>query len=221
MLSVIWMLACGSEPEVELVDEEVVEEVVPEPEAEPEKMNHQPHVVSLGFEKDTYMYSDTIAIDYETFDPDGDATREEIFWSLNGKELISEKGKTFRRKDIKKGDELTATLVVKDGKLENQQSVKTTIGNAPPQWLRDPRTLTKIDGYTVEAVDPDGDALTYRLTGAPEGMSISERGRISYSGSTTEPGGAYTITVIAEDTEKALVQWSFSIQLSPGSDAKK
>ena len=83
------------------------------------------------------------------------------------------------------------------------------IGNAPPQWLRDPRNLKKVDGYTVEAVDPDGDPVTYRLEGAPDGMTIStigKAGKISYKGSTTEPGGDYTIKVIAEDSDKALVQ---------------
>ena len=212
-------MACSTEEpaEVSPVQEQPasVEEVL----EEPEQPNHQPHVVSLSFTKNSYIYSDTIEVEYETFDPDGDSTREEIFWTVNGKELISEKGRKLRRKNIKKGDEIIATLVVKDNMLENQQSIKTVVGNAPPQWLRDPRTLTTIDGYTVQAVDPDGDALTYRLEGAPKGMSISNQGRISYKGSTSEPGGDYTIRVIAEDPEKALVQWSFSIQLTSGSNS--
>ena len=221
MSIVFWFssfMACGTEEQVEsspVKEQPMIVEEVPD---EPEQPNHQPHVVSLSFTKNSYIYSDTIEVEYETFDPDGDATREELFWTVNGQELISEKGRKLRRKNIKKGDEILATLVVKDGMLENQQSIKTIIGNAPPQWLRDPRTLTKIDGYTVEAVDPDGDMLTYRLEGAPKGMSISNQGRISYKGSTSEPGGEYTIRVIAEDPEKALVQWSFSIQLTPGSD---
>ena len=134
------------------------------------------------------------------------------FWTINGKDLMSEKGRTLRRKNIKKGDEIIATLVVSDGLLKNQQSVKTVVDNAPPQWLKDPRNLTKVDGYTVEAIDPDGDPITYRLEGAPDGMTILTRGNvgtISYKGSTREPGGDYTVRVIAEDSDKALVQWSF------------
>ena len=95
------------------------------------------------------------------------------------------------------------------------------VGNAPPQWLRDPRDLTQVDGYTVEAVDPDGDPLTYRLEEGAERHVHINTGKISYKGSTTEPGGDYTIRVIAEDSENALVQWSFAIQLSPGSDVPK
>jgi hypothetical protein len=213
-------MGCESETPVEEVPLQIEEPVVEEVPSEPIKQNHQPHVVELGFTQDAYIYSDTIAVEYETFDPDGDSTREELFWMVNGQELISEKGRKLRRKNIKKGDEIVATLVVNDGVLENQQSIKTVVGNAPPQWLRDPRNLTKVDGYTVEAVDPDGDPLTYRLQGAPKGMSISNEGRISYEGSINEPGGSYTIRVIAEDTDNGIVQWSFSIQLSPGSGAQ-
>ena len=215
------LISCKSTPPPEPVAVEQPPEIVEEVIEEPETLNHQPHVVSLSFTQDEYIYSDRIGVEYETFDPDGDPTREELFWTVNGQELISEKGRNLRRKNIKKGDEIAVTLVVKDGVLENQQYIKTVVGNSPPQWLRDPRNLTQVDGYSVEAVDPDGDPITYRLEGAPNGMTISNDGKISYKGSTTEPGGDYTIRVIAEDSEKALVQWSFAIQLSPGSDVSK
>ena len=214
-------VACQSEQPTEPPPVQAPAAIVQEIVEEPEKSNRQPHVVTLNFTQEEYIYSDNIGVEYETFDPDGDSTREEMFWTVNGKELISEKGRSLRRKNIKKGDEIVATLVVKDGVLENQQSVKTVVVNAPPQWLKDPRTLTKVDGYSVDAIDPDGDPVTYRLEGAPNGMSISNDGTIAYKGSTTEPGGEYTITVIAEDSDKALVQWSFSIQLTPGSDVSK
>ena len=73
----------------------------------------------MDFTQDEYIYSDRIGVEYETFDPDGDPTREELFWSVNGQELIS-KGRNLRRKNLKKGDEVAVTLVVKDGVLENQ-----------------------------------------------------------------------------------------------------
>ena len=38
------------------------EEVIEEPEA----LNHQPHVVSLSFTQDEYIYSDRIGVEYET-----------------------------------------------------------------------------------------------------------------------------------------------------------
>lgn len=230
MLFHFLLMGCGTEPPPLSESEPVVsnvEEVQPseEPVLDEPPINQPPQIVSLEFEKTEYLQGEELRIVYESMDPEGDAIRDEIFWSVNGRELIAEKGKLLRKKNLKRGDQVVATLVVRDTSsteaTEAQRSIQTTIANSPPQWVRDPREIKEIEGYTVQAVDPDGDSVTYRLSGAPEGMSISQRGRLSYKGSTTEKGGAYTIAIIAEDPEKAAVQWSFSIQLSPGSDAQK
>ena len=81
--------------------------------------------------------------------------------------------------------------------------------------------IKEINGFQVSAEDPDGDRLIYKLQGEPKGMSISSNGVLSYVGSEEEPGGQYSIVVIAEDPQKAQVQWKFSISLSAGSKAKK
>ena len=156
MLLTAFVFGCTSEPPAPVVSSIPVEEVeMEEPEVEPEKINHQPNIVSFAFEQTAYINSDTISVEYKTVDVDGDATREELFWSVNGRELISERGKELRRKNLQKGDAIIATLLVKDGVLEHQQSIQPTIGNAPPQWLRDPRALKQLDGYTVQAMVPD------------------------------------------------------------------
>ena len=222
------MFGCSSN-QVETTPSEpvpVVEEVEPSEEVveEEEVLNQPPQIVSFEFEKNEYVQGAEVRVNYETFDPDGDAVREEIFWNINGRELIAEKGKVLRKRTLKRGDKVIATLVARDASsnesTEAQQTIETTIENSPPQWVRDPRGIKELDGYTVQAMDPDGDPITYRLSGEPEGMSISQRGRLSYKGSTTERGGTYTISIIAEDPEKDSVQWSFSIELSPGSNAK-
>jgi hypothetical protein len=216
----LFLFSCGPS-EVPVVSEPAVqvEEEVVAPKVKEASLNQQPQIVSLEFSESVYIQGASVSIDFETFDPDGDNLRDEIFWSVNGRELISQKGKILRVKDLKRGDKVVATLVVRDGDIEAQKKIETTVDNAPPQWESDPRIIREIDGYTVKAIDPDGDSITYRLVGQPEGMSISSGGRLSYKGSETEKGGAYTIRVIAEDPDKALVQWSFGIQLSPGSGA--
>ena len=124
ILSIVMSLvSCKSEPIPESAPIEPPPEIVEEVIEPPTELNHQPHVVSLSFTQDEYIYSDRIGVEYETFDPDGDPTREELFWSVNGQELISEKGRNLRRKNLKKGDEVAVTLVVKDGVLENQQFI--------------------------------------------------------------------------------------------------
>ena len=216
----LFLFSCQSTEVVEVpepVVQTVVEEV-PEVVEEP-KPNQPPQVVSLEFAESKYTQGDSVSINFETFDPDGDNVREEILWSINGRELISQKGKTLRKSDLKRGDKVVVNLVVRDEYSEKQDKIETTIENAPPQWSSDPREIREIEGYTVRAVDPDGDPISYRLVGQPDGMSISSSGRLSYKGSETEKGGSYMIDVIAEDPEKAAVKWSFAIQLSPGSGA--
>lgn len=221
------MWGCSSEQATPVASEPVavVEAVEPSEEVieEDNVPNQPPQIVSFEFEKVKYLQGEELRVNYETFDPEGDAVREEIFWNINGRELIAEKGSVLRKRTLKRGDKVVVTLVARDSSstesTEAQKVIETTIENSPPQWVRDPRDIKEIEGYTVQAMDPDGDPITYRLTGEPEGMSISQRGRLSYKGSTTEKGGSYTISIIAEDPEKDAVQWSFSIQLSPGSDA--
>ena len=223
------MWGCSSEqPEkVAATPAPVVEEVEPSEEVieEDEIPNQPPQIVSFEFEQSQYTQGEELRVTYETFDPESDAVREEVFWNINGRELIAEKGKVLRKRTLKRGDKVVVSLVARDSSsnesTEAQKTIETTIENSPPQWVRDPREIRELEGYTVQAMDPDGDPITYRLSGAPEGMSISQRGRLSYKGSTTEKGGNYTISIIAEDPEKDAVQWSFSIQLSPGSDAKR
>ena len=79
------------EPQVDAV-EEVFEE--------PEKLNHQPHVVALSFTQDAYIFSDSIEVEYETFDADGDSTRGNLKFGLSILRPNIRKGRTLRRKNL-------------------------------------------------------------------------------------------------------------------------
>ena len=140
---------------------------------------------------------------------------------VNGRSRPAETRDFLRKTSLKKGDEVEVLLSASDGVQSTEKILKTTIVNAPPEWKSDPREMKDINGFIVEAVDPDGDRVTYRLEGAPKGMSISPSGKLSYVGSKDEAGGTYTISVIAEDPDKLQVKWVFSISLSAGSAAGK
>ena len=139
---------------------------------------------------------------------------------VNGRSRPAETRDFLRKTSLKKGDEVEVVISASDGIQSTEKILKTTIVNAPPEWKSDPRGMKDLNGFVVEAVDPDRDKITYRLEGEPKGMTISPAGKLAYVGSKTEKGGAYTISVIAEDTEKAQVKWVFSISLSAGSAVK-
>jgi hypothetical protein len=73
------------------------------------------------------------------------------------------------------------------------------LGNRPPQIVSNPPALAglgQIYAYTVRAVDPDGDGLTYELLRGPPGMVIdAASGRITW---TATAGGQGTLAVIVQ-----------------------
>ena len=146
---------CTSEQPEEVISKPapVVEEVEPSGEAieEEEMPNQPPQIVSFEFEQSEYTQGEELRVTYETFDPEGDAVREEVFWNINGRELIAEKGKVLRKRTLKRGDKVVVSLVARDSSsnesTEAQKTIETTIENSPPQWVRDPREIKELEGY--------------------------------------------------------------------------
>jgi hypothetical protein len=101
-----------------------------------------------------------------------------------------------------------------------KDSAVVTVANTVPVFRTQPHDVTHLDGFKFQADDIDGDTLTWRLEGAPPGMSISSDGVISYKGSEDDPGGDYTITVVADDGD-GWGRFSLPLKISPGSKAAK
>ena len=218
-------LACQtSEPEAPkeriLVVPGVEEEDVLEPEVE-EQSNRPPLISSAEFTNTAPKFGDEIKVKLEVSDPDGDDVDVAYSWKINGKLQASERRGFLRKAKPVKGDEILLTATATDGEYETEKQLSVTVQNTPPAWQKDPKQFKSIVGHSVSATDADGDALTYRLEGAPKGMAIDPtQGLISYQGAADEPGGKYTVTIVAEDDDKASVKWSFSIEISAGSGVK-
>lgn len=98
----------------------------------------------------------------------------------------------------------------------------TSTGTAPggsinraPVISSAPITATKSGqtyGYQVLATDADGDLLSYRLTQAPGGMSISASGLVSWD---RPVEGSYTVTLQVDDG-KALTEQRFFLTVTTG-----
>jgi hypothetical protein len=158
----------------------------------------------------------------EVTDANEDFIDLDYLWIINDQELIHQTNAHLASAAFVKGDVVRVRVSAKDGTHQTRRESKgLTILNSPPFFVQDPRVLASINGSRVEATDPDGDPILYRLVGTPEGMSINPTtGRISYTGSMDERGGAYKARVIAEDPDKASVVFAFDLTVSPGSGAK-
>ena len=74
--------------------------------------------------------------------------------------------------------------------------------------------------YDVQASDPDGDALTYRLTTAPAGMTIDALGRITWATAVADIG-THPVTVVVADPFGASVSQSFDLTVSADTQAPR
>ncbi|MDB5857580.1 MAG: hypothetical protein JWQ76_1269, partial [Ramlibacter sp.] len=71
--------------------------------------------------------------------------------------------------------------------------------------------------YDADAVDPDGDALTYSLAQAPQGASIdAATGRVTW---TTSAAGTYNFSVVASDNRGGVSAQTFTLTVQPPNHA--
>ena len=221
-----YLLACQSEvtPKKQVVIEEKVETEEDDEAEETEELeeNKPPLFTSLAWTNPKAKTGDELRVIAKGKDPEGERPRFQYQWFVNGKKLVAQQKRYLKPSFYQKKDEVVAQVTVTDGVNEVNKKLAITIANSTPQWESDPRAVKQIDGYRVKAVDADKDELVYKLRGAPKGMTIDPKlGVLSYKGSKDEPGGAYKITVLAEDPEGESARWSFQINVSAGSASKK
>lgn len=102
-------------------------------------------------------------------------------WTKNGQPI---EGGGDSISGFKRGDKIDVKITPYMGNLLGQPRTLTTeIKNSTPKVTEDKKI--NFDGtlltYQVKATDPDGDALTYTLIDAPQGMTIdSATGMISF-----------------------------------------
>ena len=187
----------------------------------PPPPNRPPRVGAITFTPAAPTTSESVRVEVEAEDPDKDRLDVDYLWFINGERQLTRTRDSLPFLDFEKGDTLSVEVSVSDGTTTVQRnSADIKVANSPPVFTTDPRRLRSLDGAFIEADDPDGDTLTYTLKGAPDGMTIDpKRGTLSYVGTKDEPGGAYSIRVIANDGDQGRAEWAFKIDISPGSAA--
>ncbi len=86
-------------------------------------------------------------------------------------------------------------------------------GNRAPRITSTPQQLATVGilyAYQVNASDPDGDPLSYSLSQAPAGMTISAAGRIEWI-PTAAQNGLHDITIVVADDKGASATQSYGV----------
>ena len=150
-------------------------------------------------------------------DPNGQFPLVTYKWAINGTQVLGEGGPTLSHQRFHRGDVVTNIITASDGEASSTATTQITIQNAAPTITTRPEFVSTIDGLQMSAKDPDGDPLTWRLDGAPYGMTINPRsGVIAFKGSQVDQGGAFTVSVLVEDSEGATATWRFSAEVKGG-----
>jgi Putative Ig domain len=182
--------------------------------------NYPPKILSVEIFPPKPHIGDELEARAEAFDPDGDPVQLSYSWVVNGEIVTKGAGPDFSGSDLHKHDRVVVRVVPSDGKLIGVEgsSQPVMITNRPPLITSAPSTTMKggVYTYTVTAKDPDGDSLQFRLSQAPEGMTIQpETGLIQWKVSTEQP--AVDINVIASDGDGAEAFQQFKLTVRSGS----
>ncbi|MDR0611196.1 MAG: putative Ig domain-containing protein, partial [Planctomycetaceae bacterium] len=183
----------------------------------PVTINTPPVITSIltsGAMKDRpYQYQATAT------DVDGDT----LTWSIDVSE-IPESARSDIHIDATTGlftwtphvaGSFTFKIIASDGKDSDIRIITLPVAsNAPPQItaLPEPNGLVGNEYVSkIEAYDPNGDALTYQLENAPEGLTVAADGTLTWTNPVT---GRYTVTAIVTDSEGAVAKRQFELRIT-------
>ena len=182
--------------------------------------NSPPEIRGVWFVGGDGRPGNTLGVEMEGYDADGDPVQFEIAWRKSGQPAGTGNRLTA---PVKRGDKVTVTVTPFDGKERGKSAtLSREILNTPPAIEGQEQFQVSDNAVTfhVRASDADGDPLTYSLRDAPAGMSIDRKtGLVHWA---TSPGttGKVPFTVILSDGSGGESTASFTVtiaeQPSPG-----
>jgi len=184
--------------------------------------NSPPEIRGVRFVGGDGRPGNTLGVEAEGYDSDGDLVQFEIAWQKNGQPAGSGNRLTA---PVKRGDKVTVTVTPFDGKERGKSATLfREILNTPPviDGQEEFQVTDNAVTFHVRASDADGDPLTYSLKDAPAGMSIDRKtGLVRW---VTSPGttGRVPFTVIVSDGSggESTARFTVTIAEQPSSGAR-
>ncbi|MCC7333737.1 MAG: putative Ig domain-containing protein [Pirellulaceae bacterium] len=164
--------------------------------------------------------------DLVALDPDGELLTYSLQSDAPGMEIDPATGRISWTPTLNQVDDYLITVQATDerGAIALQSYLLSVRANQPPQIVSQPRltaTPEAIYRYTVRATDPDNDPLSYRLVLGPDGMTIDPRTGAVLWTPAVDLSGQFDVTVAATDNRGASDQQSFSVTLTPDTEAPR
>lgn len=182
-------------------------------------LNSPPVVRSASMEPSPAHSRDDLRAEVDAFDADGDYIRYSYQWEKNDEEIAGETDATLSHTQFKRGDKISYRLSVSDDESEAivVHSNVVTILNSSPIITSQPPGHIKglLYDYAVVAEDPDGDPLEFKLSSAPEDMTIdSSTGMIKWKVAEKQREGSFEFNVMVSDSEGAMAIQPITLDVS-------
>ncbi len=179
--------------------------------------------VSLGRPLDTLHQGLDLTAVPKGVDADGDEIRWEYQWIRNDETLSTETTSVLSGGRYQRGDRITVMVTPSDGEARGEPYTPgvVTIPNGGPEFVSRPPAHPGGAEYVyqVQAVDPETDAIQYRLVKAPAGMTVdSETGMLRWP-LRGAPAGVHQIEIEVDDGRggKASQPYELNIAYAEGS----
>jgi len=184
--------------------------------------NTPPEIRHIWFVGGDGRPGNTLGVESEVYDADGDPVQVEVAWQKNGQPAGNGNRLPL---PVKRGDKVTVTATPSDGKATGRPVALTReILNAPPviEGHAQFRFNENIAMFEVRASDADGDPLAYSLKDAPAGMNIDRgTGEIRWATSPGTTGKVPFIVVVSDGSGgEATARFTVTIAEQPPSDAR-
>ena len=177
--------------------------------------NSPPVIKNVSFNKKSIFSSDKeIKLNIEYEDPDNDPVEFIIKWYKNG-ELISENTTTIHV-TLRAGDVIEAFVYAHDNEdtTDTPYIIKTVVLNSPPVISEKKGDEIKIENgviyHKINAYDPDGDPLRFKLLKAPPGITLDSLTGI-LSGRLSREIKKARIQFMVSDTSGNRVTYEFNL----------
>ncbi|MDP2308327.1 MAG: hypothetical protein Q8P18_20070 [Pseudomonadota bacterium] len=176
-----------------------------------------PAIQSITLAPTEVRVADPLRATVKAVDVEGADLDLDYEWLINDSALVDVTGERLGAGRHKKGDTIRVRVTADDGANEvMSESDPVVVLNTAPVFSTRGGDMKRVDGFVFKATDADDDTLTWRLEGAPGGMSISPTGQLSYAGTADEAGGRYTVAVIVGDGD-AWGRFEFPLTVTAGS----
>jgi PKD repeat protein len=181
--------------------------------------NHDPAIVSTpptsATEGQLYTYA-VVATDVDS----NDTLTFRLTQAPNGMTIGTSSGAIAWTPAAADVPSAAVTVHVEDGRggrATQSFTIAVAAANHPPVFTSSPATAAtegRAYSYQAAATDPDGDALTFSLVGAPAGLTISAAGLIAWTPAKAQAGDN-PVTIRVADPSGAFAIQSFTITVTP------